>query len=126
MRIDSRLMKTDMELASIERQDDRLLMKSPPEDWNATKVYLSPHDVVNTVRLSLHRGMIGYVLMFPFFLVAHYLRREKDISPFVYDIGYIVAAETAPNHIFAAYYYTLDDGNGFGGTRFIAGTHFTL
>src|SRR3990172_2313412 len=92
MRIDSRLMKTDMELASIERQDDRLLMKSPPEDWNATKVYLSPQDVVNTVRLSLHRGMIGYVLMFPFFLVAHYLRREKDISPFVYDIGYIVAA----------------------------------
>lgn len=92
MRIDSRLMKTDMELASIERQDDRLLMKGPPEDWNATKVYLSPHDVVNTVRLALHRGMIGYLLMFPFFLVTHYLRREKDISPFVYDIGYIVAA----------------------------------
>jgi len=42
------------------------------------------------------------------------------------DIGYIVATETAPNHIFAAYYYTLDDGNGFGGTRFIAGTHLDL
>jgi hypothetical protein len=92
MRIDSRLMKTEIELASIERQDDRLLMKSPPADWNATKVYLSPHDVVNTVRLSLHRGMIGYVLLFPFFLIAHYLRREKDVSPFVYDLGYIVAA----------------------------------
>src|SRR5574337_18554 len=92
MRIDSRLMKTEIELASIERQDDRLLMKSPSEDWNATKVYLSPDDVVNTVRLSLHRGMIGYVLLFPFFLVAHYLRREKDVTPFVYDIGYLVAA----------------------------------
>ncbi len=29
-----------------------------------------------------------------------------------------------PDCVFAAYYYTLDDGSGFGGTRFIAGTHF--
>jgi len=43
-----------------------------------------------------------------------------------WDIGYPVAVETAPNHIFTAYYYSLDDGNGFGGTRFIAGTHFNL
>lgn len=42
------------------------------------------------------------------------------------DLGYPVAIETAPGHIFTAYYYMLDDGNGFGGTRFIAGTHFRL
>jgi hypothetical protein len=92
MRIDSRLMKTEMELGVIERQDDRLLMKGPPDDWNNTKVYLSPQDVVTTVRLSLHPGMLGYVLLFPFFYLAHQLRCQRDIRPVVYNVGYIVAA----------------------------------
>ncbi len=42
------------------------------------------------------------------------------------DIGYPVATETAPGRIFTAYYYTLDDGNGFCGTRFIAGSLFGI
>jgi len=42
------------------------------------------------------------------------------------DIGYPVAVELAPGLIFTAYYYMLDDGNGMGGTRFIAGTRFRL
>jgi len=42
------------------------------------------------------------------------------------DLGYPVATEVAPGRIFTAYYYTLDDGNGFGGTRFIAGSTFTV
>ena len=42
------------------------------------------------------------------------------------DLAYPVAVETEPGHIFAAYYYMLDDGNGFGGTRFIAGTHLRI
>jgi len=42
------------------------------------------------------------------------------------DLGYPVAVETAPGRIFTAYYYTMDDGNSFGGTRFIAGTHFRV
>ncbi|MFQ5612605.1 MAG: hypothetical protein ACE5H9_10785 [Anaerolineae bacterium] len=92
MRIDSRLMKTDIELDAIERREDRLLILSPPDDWNATKVYLSPQDVVKTIRLSLHRGMIVYLLLFPFFLAAQYLRGEKDIDDIIQDISYVVAA----------------------------------
>jgi hypothetical protein len=42
------------------------------------------------------------------------------------DLAYPVALETAPGRIFTAYYYMLDDGNGFGGTRFIAGSHIDL
>jgi len=42
------------------------------------------------------------------------------------DISYPVAVEVAPGRIFAAYYYTLDDGNEFGGTRFIGGSHFDV
>lgn len=92
MRIDSRLMKTDIELDSIERREDRLLMLSPPDDWNATKVYLSPQDVVKVIQISLNRGMVAYLLLFPFFLVAHYLRNEKDTNDLIYDAGYAVSA----------------------------------
>jgi hypothetical protein len=42
------------------------------------------------------------------------------------DLGYPVATEVAAGRIFTAFYYTLDDGNGFGGTRFIAGSAFTV
>lgn len=91
MRIDSRLMKTEMDLGTIERHDDRLLMKGPPDDWNNVKVFLSPQDVVTTVRLSLHPGMLTYVLLFPFFYIAHQLRRQRDIRPAVIGVGYGVA-----------------------------------
>ncbi|MAE61122.1 MAG: hypothetical protein CMJ49_07175 [Planctomycetaceae bacterium] len=42
------------------------------------------------------------------------------------DIGYPAAVEVEPGRLFVAYYYMLDDGNGFGGTRFIAGTHLGI
>ncbi|MBW8012734.1 MAG: hypothetical protein FVQ83_16070 [Chloroflexi bacterium] len=92
MRIDSRLMKTDMQLDSIERYDEHILMQAPPDDWNETKVYLSPEDVINTIRLSLHRGMISYLLMFPFILISQYLKGEKDINEYIHQISYGVAA----------------------------------
>ena len=42
------------------------------------------------------------------------------------DLGYPVATEAEPGRIFTAYYFTMDDGNGFGGTRYIAGSSFSL
>ena len=42
------------------------------------------------------------------------------------DIGYPVATELADGQIFMAYYYMLDDGNGFGGTRHIASSTLRL
>lgn len=42
------------------------------------------------------------------------------------DIGYPLATELEDGRIFMAYYYLLDDGNGFGGSRFIAGSLFRL
>jgi hypothetical protein len=42
------------------------------------------------------------------------------------DIGYPVATEIDDGRVFAAYYYQLDDGNAFGGTRFIGGSFFGL
>ena len=42
------------------------------------------------------------------------------------DIGYPVAIQMEDGRIFTAYYYMLDDGNRFGGSRFNAGTTFRL
>ena len=41
-------------------------------------------------------------------------------------MGYPVATEVEPGRVFTAYYFTMDDGNGFGGTRYIAGSTFRL
>ena len=42
------------------------------------------------------------------------------------DLGYPVLTELEDGRIFTAYYYNVDDGNGVGGTRFIAGTVFRV
>lgn len=42
------------------------------------------------------------------------------------DLGYPVATQLDDGRIFTAYYFTLEDGNKFGGSRFIAGTFFRL
>lgn len=42
------------------------------------------------------------------------------------DIGYPVATQLDDGRILTAYYYQQEDGNAFGGTRFIAGSFFDL
>ena len=42
------------------------------------------------------------------------------------DLGYCVAAEIEPGRVFAAYYFMVADGNPHGGSRFIAGSAFSL
>ena len=48
------------------------------------------------------------------------LRADVPIT----DLGYPVATEVEPGRVFTAYYFTMADGNGFGGTRYIAGSTF--
>ena len=42
------------------------------------------------------------------------------------DLGYPVATELNDGRIFTSYYYMEDDGNCFGGTRYIASSVFRL
>ena len=52
-----------------------------------------------------------------------FIIRDDASSP---DIGYPVATELDGGRIFAAYYYTEEDGNPFGGSRFIGGSFFRV
>ena len=49
--------------------------------------------------------------------------RADGFSP---DMGYPVATQLDDGRIFAAYYISLEDGNRFGGSRFIGGSFFNL
>jgi hypothetical protein len=42
------------------------------------------------------------------------------------DIGYPLATELENNRVFTAYYFMINDGNNFGGSRFIAGSFFRI
>ena len=42
------------------------------------------------------------------------------------DLGYPVGCQLEDGRLFIAYYYTLPDGNAFGGTRHIAGSMFRI
>ena len=42
------------------------------------------------------------------------------------DIGYPVATQLEDGRLFTAYYFTLEDGNRFGGSRFIGGSFFRV
>lgn len=49
--------------------------------------------------------------------------RSDGSSP---DLGYPVATQLDDGRVFTAYYFTQEDGNKFGGTRFIAGSFFNV
>jgi hypothetical protein len=49
--------------------------------------------------------------------------RDDGSSP---DVGYPVATQLEDGRVFAAYYFTLEDDNRFGGSRFIGGSLFRV
>jgi hypothetical protein len=55
-----------------------------------------------------------------------HMTKAQGVNTEYSDIGYPQATELEDGRIFTAYYYMLDDGNNFGGSRFIAGTFFRL
>ena len=54
---------------------------------------------------------------------SQYVVRADGFSP---DLGYPVATQLDDGRIFTAYYMSLEDGNKFGGSRFIGGSFFNL
>jgi hypothetical protein len=65
MQVVSKLVKMDFKIGSIEREDDRLIIVSDPQQTLKSKVYLTPADVAGVLRASLSWGVISYMLAFP-------------------------------------------------------------
>ncbi|HUS05478.1 MAG TPA: sialidase family protein [Bryobacteraceae bacterium] len=52
--------------------------------------------------------------------------KVRGVSTEYSDIGYPVATELDDGQIFASYYFMVNDGTNFGGSRFLAGSSFKL
>jgi hypothetical protein len=65
MQVVSKLVKMDFKIGSIERDEDRLVIVSDPNQTLKSKVYLTPADVAGVLRASLSWAVISYLLAFP-------------------------------------------------------------
>jgi hypothetical protein len=52
--------------------------------------------------------------------------RINGVSTDYADIGYPLMAQFEDGRIFTSYYFLVDDGNNFGGSRFLAGSYFRV
>ena len=73
MKVVSKLVNLDLKLAKIERHQAGLMVSSDPEQSLATKIYLTPEDMVHILKLLLKNPpTLLYLLSVPF----HYLRTK--------------------------------------------------
>jgi hypothetical protein len=77
MQVNTKLVKMQLEIGSIRRDADRIIIKSNPEKSMPATVYLTPHDVVSMIKASLNLSVISYVLLFPFIYIKS-RRKGKD------------------------------------------------
>lgn len=75
MQVVSKLVKMDFKIGSIEREDDKLIIVSDPNQTLKSKVYLTPADVAGVLRASLSWNVISYMLAFPF---LYFKSKKKD------------------------------------------------
>ncbi len=72
------------------------------------------------VGLAVTIALIATILLFTDDVLDGLHRNELAVQ----DSGYPVATEREPEPVLAACYFAVDDGKGFGGNRYIAGSSF--
>jgi hypothetical protein len=66
-----------IEIGSIQRDADRIIIRSDPEKSMPAVVYLTPQDVASMIKASLNLSVLSYILLFPFIYIKSN-RQEKD------------------------------------------------
>ena len=77
MQVNTKLAKMKIEIGSIQRDADRIVIKSDPEKSMPAVVYLTPQDVASMIKASLNPSVISYILLFPFIYIKSN-RQEKE------------------------------------------------
>ncbi len=77
MQVNTKLAKMQIEIGSIQRDADRIIIKSDPEKSMPAVVYLTPQDVASMIKASLNLSVISYILLFPYIYVKS-CRQDKD------------------------------------------------
>lgn len=69
MQVNTKLVKMQLEIGSIRRDADRIVIKSDPDKSMPATVYLTPQDVAAMIKASLNLSVISYILLFPYIYV---------------------------------------------------------
>jgi hypothetical protein len=69
MQVNTKLVKMELEVGSIQRDGDRIVISSDPTKSMPAEVYMSPQDVVSMIKASLNLSVISYILLFPFLYI---------------------------------------------------------
>jgi hypothetical protein len=77
MQVNTKLAKMKIEIDSIQRDADRIIIRSNPEKSMPAVVYLTPQDVARMIKASLNFSVISYILLFPFIYIKS-RRQEKE------------------------------------------------
>ena len=77
MQVNTKLVKMQLEIGSIRRDADRLVIKSDPAKSMPATVYLTPHDVVGMIKASLNFSVISFIVLLPFLYIKS-RRKGKD------------------------------------------------
>jgi hypothetical protein len=77
MQVNTKLAKMKIEIASIQRDADRIIIRSDPDKSMPAAVYLTPQDVASMIKASLNLSVISYILLFPFIYVRSN-RQERE------------------------------------------------
>jgi hypothetical protein len=77
MQVNTKLVKMQLEIGSIHRDADRIIIKSDPTKSMPATVYLTPQDVASMIKASLNRSVISYILLFPIIYVKS---RKKEAA----------------------------------------------
>ena len=76
MQVNTKLVKMQLEIGSIRRDADRIVIKSDPDKSMPATVYLTPQDVAAMIKASLNLSVISYILLFPYIYVKSH-RQDK-------------------------------------------------
>ena len=76
MQVNTKLVKMELEVGSILRDGDRIVISSDPTQSMPAEVYMTPKDVVSMIKASLNLSVISYMFLFPF-LYIKYLKSDS-------------------------------------------------
>ena len=76
MQVNTKLVKMELEVGSLRRDGDEIVITSDPTQSMPAEVYMTPKDVASVIRASLNLSVISYMFLFPF-LYIKYLRKDS-------------------------------------------------
>ena len=76
MQVNTKLVRMELEVGSIRRDGDQIVISSDSTKSMPAEVYMTPKDVVCIIKASLNLSMISYILLFPF-LYIKYLKSDS-------------------------------------------------